>query len=59
LKSEEKWFFGEMDIAEIRQWLTTNGFDREVMEELVNAEPILDAKGVSRFSVNVSIDSLN
>ena len=59
LKSEEKWFFGEMDIAEIRQWLTTNGFDREVMEELVNAEPILDAKGVYLHPTQKWITSLD
>jgi hypothetical protein len=46
LKSEEKWFFEEMDIAEIREWLTINGFDKDFVEELVIAEPKPDVKGV-------------
>lgn len=46
LKSEEKWFFHEMGLADVRQWLTTNGFDKEVMVGLVTAKPEEDAKGV-------------
>jgi hypothetical protein len=35
-----------MDIAEIREWLTINGFDKDFVEELVIAEPKPDVKGV-------------
>lgn len=46
LRSEEKWLFNKMDLANVRQWLTTNGFDKEVMEELVTAKPENDANGL-------------
>lgn len=46
LKSEEKWLFQEMGLADVRQWLTTNGFDKEVIDELVAADPEEDAMGV-------------
>jgi hypothetical protein len=46
LKSEEKWFFQEMGMADVRQWLTTNGFDKEAIDELMAADPEEDAMGV-------------
>lgn len=46
LKSEEKWLFPEMDLAGVRQWLTMNSFEKEVMEELMAAEPEENANGV-------------
>lgn len=46
LKSEEKWFFQGMHLEEVRQWLTANGFGKEVMEELATTDPEEDAMGV-------------
>lgn len=46
LKSEEKWFFPEMDQAGVREWMTANGFDEEAVQELVTAEPDEDTQGI-------------
>jgi hypothetical protein len=39
LKAEEKWLFPEMDLEDVRQWMTSNGFIEEGIQELVTAEP--------------------
>lgn len=46
LKPEEKWYFHEMDQEDVREWMTANGFDKKVMEELVTAQPEEEGTGI-------------
>jgi hypothetical protein len=46
LKSEEKWLFPGMDLGDVCQWMTTNGFDEKAIEELVTAEPEENPQGL-------------
>lgn len=46
LKSEEKWLFPGMDLGNVRQWMTTNGFDEKAIEELVTAGPEENPQGL-------------
>jgi hypothetical protein len=46
LKSEEKWLFPEMDREDVRQWMTSNGFNEKAMQELVTAEPEENPQGL-------------
>ncbi len=45
-RSEEKWFFPNMNQAGVRQWMSENGFSKEATEELMTAAPAEDAQGV-------------
>ncbi len=46
LKSEEAWLFPDMDLDEVAQWLTENGYSQEEIKELVTTAPEQSSHGL-------------